>query len=151
MEFLGRISTAVVSSTNFVRRCQWRRRRFVITANKMTPSFVPCGIPPLSVFQSANVSPMLTAWLRPANNPAIQLIILGDTSSPLSSSSRILCSIRSKPLEKPVKNKRAPALPLSVASYIGCKKSAYFLTPFSRILSQIYYHGFNSKGDELDS
>ena len=98
MEFLGRTSTAVVSSTNIVRRCQWCRRRFVITANKMTSSFVPCGIPPLSVFQSDNVSSILTAWLPPAKNPVIHLIILGDTSSPLSSSIRILWSIRSKPL-----------------------------------------------------
>ncbi len=52
MEFLGSISKAEVSSTNLILNGQSAISPFVITANRMTPNFVPCGIPPSTVLHS---------------------------------------------------------------------------------------------------
>ena len=72
--FLGRISNTVVSSTNLILKCQSRKRLLVITANKITPSFVPCGIPPLGDFQSVREFPILTACDLPVRMALIQVI-----------------------------------------------------------------------------
>ena len=69
--FLGRISNAVLSSTNLFFKCHLHKRLLVITANKMTPSFVPCGIPPLGDFQSDRELPILTAWDLPVREVLI--------------------------------------------------------------------------------
>ena len=53
MEFLGSISKAEVSSTNLILNGQSAISPFVITANRVTPNFVPCGIPPLTVRERA--------------------------------------------------------------------------------------------------
>ena len=54
--FLGKISSAVVLSTNLILKFHSFSRLLIITVNKMTPSFVPRGlVPPLSDFQSDKV------------------------------------------------------------------------------------------------
>ncbi len=68
MEFLGSISKAEVSSTNLILNGQSAISPFVITANRMTPNFVPCGIPPLTVLHSDVVSPIFTACCRLVEN-----------------------------------------------------------------------------------
>ncbi len=68
MEFLGSISKAEVSSTNLILNGQSAISPFVITANRMTPNFVPCGIPPLTVLHSDVVSPIFTACCRLVKN-----------------------------------------------------------------------------------
>ena len=65
----GRISNAVVSSTNLILKCQPRKRLLVITANKITPSFVPCGIPPLGDFQSDREFPILQLAISQSGRP----------------------------------------------------------------------------------
>ena len=50
VEFLGIVSKAVVSSTNFVLKFQSMRSSLVITENNITPNLVPCGIPPFGDF-----------------------------------------------------------------------------------------------------
>ena len=65
----GRISNAVVSSTNLILKCQSRKRLLVITANKITPSFVPCGIPPLGDFQSDREFPILQLAISQSGRP----------------------------------------------------------------------------------
>ena len=70
----GRISNAVVSSTNLILKCQSRKRLLVMAANKITPSFVPCGIPPLGDFQSDREFPIFTACDLPVRKALIQLI-----------------------------------------------------------------------------
>ena len=59
--FLGIISRAVVSSTNFILRFHERNKLFVMIVNKMTPNLVPCGIPPLGFFHSDIMFSILTA------------------------------------------------------------------------------------------
>ena len=59
--FLGIISRAVVSSTNFILRFRGRNKLFVMIVNKMTPNLVPCGIPPLGVFDTDVMFSILTA------------------------------------------------------------------------------------------
>ena len=97
--FLGRISNAVVSSTNLILKCQSRKRLLVITANKITPSFVPCGIPLLGDFQSDREFPILTACDLPVRKALIQLIKTVLISKDINSLRRIEWSIRSKPFE----------------------------------------------------
>ena len=60
MEFLGNISTADVSSTNLVRKCQSTNRLFVITAKRTTPNLVPWGIPPQGVYHLGYT----TIWVK---------------------------------------------------------------------------------------
>ena len=64
---LGKISSAVVSSTNLVLKLHYFSRLLVITINKMTPSFVPSGIPPLRNLQSEEL-PVLTTCLLSVSN-----------------------------------------------------------------------------------
>ena len=97
--FLGRISNAVVSSTNLILKCQSRKRLLVITANKITTSFVPCGIPPLGYFQSDREFSILTACDLPVRRTLIQLIKTVSISKNANSLRRIEWSIRSKPFE----------------------------------------------------
>ena len=73
IEFLGMISKAVVSSTNLMRRCQWYRNLFVITAKTITPSFAPWSTPPFRVCQSDRVALILTACYRLVRKAAIHL------------------------------------------------------------------------------
>ena len=81
MEFLGNISTADVSFTNLVRKCQSTNRLFVITAKWTTPNLVPWGIPPLKVFHLDKVPPTLTACLRSTKKAEIQPRMISDTQS----------------------------------------------------------------------
>ena len=101
--FLGSISSAVVSSTNFILRCQSLRRLFVITANRITPN--------LRGFQSDRESPILTACILLVRNALIQLINTGCVPRYASSLRRMLWSIKSNPLEKSAKNILAPQFP----------------------------------------
>jgi hypothetical protein len=71
-EFLGIISRAEVSSTNFVQRCQLASKLFVMTIKITTPSLVPWGIPPFRVRHWERTLPILTACLRLNKNPEIQ-------------------------------------------------------------------------------
>ena len=71
------ISKAVVSSTNLILRCQFRSRLFVMAANRITPSLVPCGIPPFGDFQSERELPILTACFLFVRKALIQLINTG--------------------------------------------------------------------------
>ena len=85
IEFLGIISKAVVSSTNLMRRCQWHRNLFVITAKTITPSFAPWSTPPFRVCQSDRVPPILTACYRLVRKAAIHFRRTGWISSLASS------------------------------------------------------------------
>ena len=85
IEFLGIISKAVVSSTNLMRRCQWHRNLFVITAKTITPSFAPWSTPPFRVCQSDRVPPILTACYRLVRKAAIHFRRTGWTSTLASS------------------------------------------------------------------
>ena len=71
--FLGIISRAVVSSTNFILRFHERNKLFVMIVNKMTPNLVPCGIPPLGVFHSDIMFSILKAWVLLHRKAIIQL------------------------------------------------------------------------------
>jgi hypothetical protein len=68
MEYLSKISKAEVSSTNLILKDQSAISPFVITANKITPSFVPCGIPRLTILHSDVVSSIFTASCRLVKN-----------------------------------------------------------------------------------
>ncbi len=68
-----------VSSTNLILNGQSATSPFVIAANRMTPNFVPCGIPSLIVLHSDVVSPIFTACCRLVKNVAIHLISTGET------------------------------------------------------------------------
>ena len=102
--FLGSISRAVVSSTNFILRCQSLRRLFVIIANRITPNLVPWGIPPLRGIQCDRESPILTACILLVRKALIQLINTGCIPRFASPLRRMLWSIKSNPLEKSAKN-----------------------------------------------
>ena len=85
IEFLEIISKAVVSSTNLMRRCQWHRNLFVITAKTITPSFAPWSTPAFRVCQSDRVPPILTACYRLVRKAAIHFRRTGWISSLASS------------------------------------------------------------------
>ena len=80
IEFRGIISKADVSSTNLIRSHQSDSSLFVITVKRIIPSLVPWGKPPLSVYQSDGVPPIVTACCRLVKNAAIQLRSAGWTS-----------------------------------------------------------------------
>ena len=63
-EFLGIISNAVVSSIYFVRMCQLMNSLFTMTVKSVNPSFVPCGMPPLTCFHDDREEPTRTACVR---------------------------------------------------------------------------------------
>ncbi len=88
----------------------------------MTPNFVPCGIPPLTVLDSDVVSPTFTACCRLVKNAAIHQMSTGETLNFSNSRSKMLWSIKSKPLEKSAKKIRAAVFPRSIASNIACNK-----------------------------
>ena len=78
-----------------------RKLLLVITANKITPSFVPRGIPPLGDFQSDSEASFqsLTACDLPVRKALIQLIKTVSISKNANFLRRIEWSIRSKPFE----------------------------------------------------
>jgi hypothetical protein len=71
IEFLGIISKAEVSATNFVRIRQLASKLFVMTIKSTSPSLVPCGIPLFRVCHWERTLPILTAWLRLNKNAEI--------------------------------------------------------------------------------
>ena len=87
------ICKAKVSSTNLILNGRSAISPFVITANRMTPNFVPCGIPPLTVLHSDRVSPIFTACCRLVKNAAIHLMSTGETLNFSNSRSKMLCMI----------------------------------------------------------
>ena len=72
MEFLANISTADVSSTNLVRKCQSTNRLFVITAKRTTPNLVPWGIPPLNSIWIKFLQLLLPAYDQPKSHRSRQ-------------------------------------------------------------------------------
>ena len=77
VEFLGIISKAVVSSTNFVLKFQSTRSSLVITENNITPNLVPCGIPPFGDFQSDNTPAIRVAYILFERKADTQLLRTG--------------------------------------------------------------------------
>jgi hypothetical protein len=67
IEFLGIISRAEVSSTNFVRRRQLASKLFVMTIKSTSPSLVPCGIPLFRVCHWERTLAIITACLLNKN------------------------------------------------------------------------------------
>ena len=102
-EFLGMISRAVKSSTNLARGPHVDRRSFTITANRIGPSLVPCGIPPHRTLMVELAFPILVNCDLPWRNDVIhlarQLWMLYSHSFFMS----IRWSIRSNPLRKSAK------------------------------------------------
>ena len=72
MLYIGKISRAVVSSTNLILNFQ-----FFITVNRITPSFVASDMPPLRDFQSDKKVAILTACPLSIKNALIQLTSTG--------------------------------------------------------------------------
>ena len=81
-----------------MRRCQWHRNLFVITAKTITPSFAPWSTPPFRVCQSDRVPPILTACYRLVRKAAIHFRRTGWISSLASSS--VVWSIKCSSLRK---------------------------------------------------